>query len=101
MRMALLAERLRPPRRCPRGWSPRSIPAEDFEAEVDKVISKLLAGPVVAYAKTKNAINAATLTELDFALERVPWAVGLAAITRLIEGATAFQQRRTPKFTDR
>lgn len=71
-------------------------------AEVDKVISKLLAGPVVAYAKTKNAINAATLTELDSALEREFH--GQSVLLRspdLIEGATAFQQRRTPKFTDR
>jgi enoyl-CoA hydratase len=102
MRMALLAERLPATEALSAGLVTAVYPAEDFEAEVDKVISKLLAGPVVAYAKTKNAINAATLTELDSALEREFH--GQSVLLRspdLIEGATAFQQRRTPKFTDR
>ena len=76
-------------------------PAEDFEAEVGKVLSKLVAGPAVAYAKTKDAINATTLTELDPALERE--FRGQSVLLRshdFIEGATAFQQRRTANFTD-
>jgi len=102
MRMALLAERLSASDALSAGLVTAVYPAEDFEAEVDKVISKLLAGPVVAYAKTKSAINAATLTELDSALERE--FQGQSVLLRspdLIEGATAFQQRRTPNFTDR
>jgi enoyl-CoA hydratase len=102
MRMALLAERLPATEALSAGLLTAVYPAEDFEAEVDRVISKLLAGPAVAYAKTKNAINAATLTELDSALEREFH--GQSVLLRspdLIEGATAFQQRRTPKFTDR
>ena len=88
MRMALLAER---------------VPAaEALAAEVGKVVSKLVAGPVVAYAKTKDAINATALTELDAALERE--FQGQSVLVRspdFIEGATAFQQRRTADFTDR
>ena len=102
MRMALLAERLSASDALSAGLVTAVYPAEDFDAEVDKVISKLLAGPVVAYAKTKSAINAATLTELDSALERE--FQGQSVLLRspdLIEGATAFQQRRTPTFTDR
>ena len=102
MRMALLAERLSASDALSAGLVTAVYPAGDFEAEVDKVISKLLAGPVVAYAKTKSAINAATLTELDSALERE--FQGQSVLLRspdLIEGATAFQQRRTPNFTDR
>jgi len=102
MRMALLAERLSASDALSAGLVTAVYPAEDFEAEVDKVISKLLAGPVVAYAKTKSAINAATLTELDSALERE--FQGQSVLLRspdLIEGATAFQQRCTPNFTDR
>jgi enoyl-CoA hydratase len=102
MRMALLAERLPAVDALSAGLVTAVYPAEDFEAEVDKVISKLLAGPVVAYAKTKGAINAATLTELDSALERE--FQGQSVLLRspdLIEGATAFQQRRAPAFTDR
>ena len=45
-------------------------PAEELDAEVDKVIATLVSGPAVALRKTKDAINAATLTELEAALER-------------------------------
>ena len=102
MRMALLAERIPATEALSWGLATAVYPAEDFEAEVDKVVSKLLAGPVAAYAKTKDAINATALTELDTALERE--FQGQSALVRahdFIEGATAFQQRRTAKFTDR
>ncbi|GLE51641.1 enoyl-CoA hydratase [Mycobacterium montefiorense] len=102
MRMALLAERLPAAEALSAGLVSAVYPAEEFDAEVDKVISALLAGPAVAYAKTKDSINAATLTELDAALEREFH--GQAALLRshdFAEGATAFQQHRTPNFTDR
>jgi enoyl-CoA hydratase len=102
MRMALLAERLPAAEALAAGLVTAVYPAEDFDAEVDKVIAKLVAGPAVAYAKTKDAINAATLTELDAALERE--LRGQSTLLRshdFVEGATAFQQRRTPNFTDR
>lgn len=101
MRMAILAERLPAAEALSAGLVTAVYPADDFDAEVDKVISVLLAGPVVAYAKTKDAINAATLTELDGALEREYR--GQSILLRspdLREGATAFQERRTPDFTD-
>jgi enoyl-CoA hydratase len=102
LRMALLAERLPATEALSAGLVTAVYPAGEFDAEVDKVVSKLLGGPVVAYAKTKDAINAATLTELDPALERE--FQGQSVLLRshdFIEGATAFQQRRTPNFTDR
>src|SRR6516162_3863574 len=102
MRMALLPERLPATEALSWGLVSAVYPAEDFDAEVDKVISTLLGGPVVAYAKTKDSINAATLTELDAALDRE--FRGQSILLRsadLREGATAFQQRHTPNFTDR
>ena len=101
MRMALLAERLPATEAWSAGLVTAVYPDEEFDAEVDKVVSKLLGGPVDAYAKTKDAINATTLTELDNALERE--FRGQSVLLRshdFIEGATAFQQRRTPNFTD-
>ncbi len=68
---------------------------------MDAVISRLLSGPAVAFAKTKDSINAATLTELDRTLDRE--FQGQSALLRspdFAEGARAFQQRRTPTFTD-
>jgi enoyl-CoA hydratase len=101
MRMALLAEWLPAADALACGLVSAVYAADDFEAEVNKVLSGLLSGPAVAFAKTKDAINAATLTELDSALERE--LEGQALLLRspdFIEGATAFQQRRTPNFTD-
>ncbi len=101
MRMALLAERLPAAEALAYGLVSAVYPDNQFAAEVDKVVAALLTGPAVAYAKTKDAINAATLTELEAALERETQ--GQAQLLRshdFREGATAFQQRRTPLFTD-
>jgi enoyl-CoA hydratase len=102
MRMALLAERVPASEALAWGLATAVYPAEDFEAEVDKVVAKLVSGPVVAYSKTKEAINAATLTELDAAMQRE--LLGQRDLVRshdFTEGATAFQERRTANFTDR
>ncbi len=101
MRMALLPERLPAAEALSWGLVSAVYPADDFETEVDQVISRLLAGPVVAFAKTKDAINSATLTELEPALEReFDGQAGLLRSRDFAEGATAFQQRRAPSFTD-
>ena len=102
MQMALLPERLPAAEALSWGLVSAVYPADEFEAEVDKVIARLLAGPAVAFGKTKLAINAATLTQLDPALQREYQ--GQAVLLRshdFVEGATAFQQRRAPDFTDR
>ena len=99
--MALLAERLPAADALACGLVSAVYPADEFEAEVDKVVSGLLSGPGVAFAKTKHAINAATLPELEAALQRE--LEGQAALLRshdFREGARAFQERRTPNFTD-
>jgi enoyl-CoA hydratase len=50
---------------------------------------------------TKQAINAATLTELPGAFEReTEGQLGLLDSDDFREGTKAFQQRRTPTFTD-
>jgi enoyl-CoA hydratase len=101
MRMALLAERLSAAEALASGLVSAVYPTDEFAAEVDKVVAALLAGPAVAFAKTKEAINAATLTELDRALERERR--GQTQLLRspdFREGATAFQQRRAATFTD-
>jgi enoyl-CoA hydratase len=101
MRMALLPERLPATEALSYGLVSAVYPAEDFEAEVGQVISRLLAGPAVAFAKTKDAINAATLTQLEPTLEReFHGQVALLGSHDFREGARAFQQRRSPVFTD-
>jgi enoyl-CoA hydratase len=55
----------------------------------------------VSLRLTKQAINAATLTELDGAIGReCEGQMVLLKSRDFIEGTKAFQQRRTPSFTD-
>jgi enoyl-CoA hydratase len=101
MRMALLAERLPAAEALSFGLVSAVYPAADFDAEVGRVIAKLLAGPAIAFAKTKAAINAATLTELEATLEREFDGQSVLLNSHdFREGARAFQERRSPNFTD-
>jgi enoyl-CoA hydratase len=102
MQMALLPERLPAADALSWGLVSAVYPADDFDAEVDKVVARLLAGPAVAFGKAKDAINAATLTELNPTLEReFDGQSVLLKSPDFLEGTTAFQQHRTPEFTDR
>ena len=101
MRMALLAERIPATEAHEWGLVTAVYPADDFDAEVDKVIAALVSGPAVALRKTKQAINAATLTELEAALEREKQGqLVLLESNDFREGTKGFQQRRPAKFTD-
>jgi len=101
MRMALLAERISAVDALQWGLVTAVYPAEGFDYEVDKILARLAAGPSVALAKTKDAINAATLTELEAAFDRERRGQSVLLRSRdFAEGATAFQQRRAPNFTD-
>ena len=65
------------------------------------MIARLVTGPAIALRKTKEAINAATLTELESALEREGRGqLALLESQDFREGARAFQQRRAANFTD-
>jgi enoyl-CoA hydratase len=101
MRMALLAERI--PAAEAREWGLVSAvyPADEFDAEVDKVIATLVSGPAVALRKTKHAINSATLTEFEGALElEREGQLSLLHSHDFREGTKAFQERRPATFTD-
>ncbi|HJT94609.1 MAG TPA: enoyl-CoA hydratase [Mycobacterium sp.] len=101
MRMALLAERISAAEALDWGLVTAVHPAEDLDAEVAKVISTLTSGPAVALRKTKQAINAATLVELEAALEREKQGqLVLLESKDFREGTRAFQQRRPANFTD-
>jgi enoyl-CoA hydratase len=101
MRMALLAERLPAAEALAAGLVSAVYPAEDLDAAVDEVIATLKSGPAVALRKTKQAINAATLTELEAALEReTEGQLALLVSGDFREGTKAFQQRRAATFTD-
>jgi enoyl-CoA hydratase len=101
MRMALLAERITAAEAYEWGLVTALYPADELEAAVAKVVATLVSGPVVALRKTKDAINAATLVELEPALEREKQGqLTLLESGDFREGTRAFQQRRAAKFTD-
>jgi len=101
MRMALLAERISAADAFEFGLISAVYPDADLPARAATVIDTLVAGPTVALARTKQAINAATLTELDGAIGReTDGQTALLTARDFAEGARAFQQRRKPDFTD-
>ena len=101
MRMALLAERLTADEAFQYGLVSAVHPADQLDAAAAEIIERLASGPAVALRKTKHAINAATLTELDAAIDReCEGQLTLLKSRDFREGTRAFQQRRTADFTD-
>ncbi|WP_336082023.1 enoyl-CoA hydratase [Nocardia sp. SSK8] len=97
--MALLGARLPAPEAAAAGLITRSLPAAELDAEIDAVAAKLAAGPRRALELTKAAINAATLAELDAALDREKKGQSeLLVSPDFLEGMTAMLTRRPPRF---
>lgn len=101
MKMALLADRLPATEAFACGLVSSVHPAGELETEARAVIERLASGPAAALRKTKDAVNAATLTELDGALLRETEGQLMLLHTRdFVEGTRAFQERRAAVFTD-
>ena len=99
MRMGLLAEPLTAREAYDAGLITHVAADDDFDELVAKIVRRLASGPPLAYAATKKAINGATLTELEDALERER--VGQTVLLRtadVAEGMRAFTERRRPSF---
>ena len=101
MRMALLAERISATEAYDFGLVSSVHPADELEAAVATVIDTLVSGPAISLRKTKQAINAATLTELESAIGREVDGQAILLTSRdFREGTRAFQEHRKPTFTD-
>jgi len=99
MRMGLLAEPLSAEEAYDAGLVTHVCADADLDATVGKIVRRLAAGPPLAFAATKKAINAATLTELDGALERERTGQTLLLRTAdVAEGMRAFGEKRKPVF---
>ena len=102
MRMALLAEPITAHEAYEAGLVSHVVPDAEFGETVAKVVRRLAGGPPVAFAATKQAINAATLGGLEETLERERVGqVALFGTEDAAEGMRAFVQKRRPTFTGR
>lgn len=100
MRMALLAEPLSAADAAAAGLISHVVPDDEFDAAVDKLTRRLAAGPPLAFAATKKAINAATLGGLEDALDREKRGqLALFTTADAAEGTRAFVEKRRPTFT--
>ena len=99
MRMALLAEPLSGREALESGLVSHCVADDDLAGTVEGVVRRLAAGPPLALTATKRAVNAATLDQLDPALERER--TGQSVLLRTddaAEGMRAFSARRRPEF---
>ncbi len=102
MRMGLLAEPLSAQEAYDAGLVTHLAPAEpatSYDELVATLARRLAAGAPLAQAATKRAINAATLAQLDTALERERTGQTLLMRTAdVAEGMRAFSERRKAVF---
>jgi enoyl-CoA hydratase len=99
MRMALLAEPLTAREAYDTGLVSHVAADEEFPTLVDKVVGRLVRGAPLAQTATKEAVNAATLDQLDPALERERTAqTALLRTSDAAEGMRAFSEGRRPDF---
>ena len=102
MRMALLAEPLSGREAYDAGLVSHLAPDAELLELVDTVVRRLCRGAPLAQAATKRAVNAATLDQLEPALERER--TGQTVLLRTAdaaEGMRAFGAGRRPEFRGR
>ncbi len=99
MRMALLAEPLSAPEAHEAGLVTHLVGDDELGDAVDALTTRLAAGPPLAFAATKKAINGATLPRLEDALSRERHGQTVLLRTEdAAEGMRAFAQKRRPLF---
>ena len=102
MRMALLAEPLTGQEAYDAGLVTHVATAAEFPGLVDKLTRRLASGPPLAYAAAKKAVNAATLDQLEAALERERTGQTILLRTEdAAEGMRAFSEQRRAQFRGR
>lgn len=102
MRMALLAEPLPAEEAYGAGLVSHLVDDDQLDELVARLVRRLAAGPPLAFAATKKALNAATLAGLHEALERERTAQTVLLRTEdAAEGMRAFGETRRPDFRGR
>ena len=95
----LLGERLSATEAAEVGLIWKAIADDDFEGEVERIVTQLSAAPTFGLASAKHAIREGLTSSLDAALDLerdLQRACGLTDDYK--EGVNAFKEKRTPKF---
>jgi enoyl-CoA hydratase/carnithine racemase len=101
MRLALTGEALDGRTAAEWGLVAESVPADGFAARAAELLATFAAGPTLALAETKEAVNAASV-DVEAALAREDVGQRALAVTEdHREGAAAFVGKRRPEFRAR
>jgi len=102
MRLALLSDLISAQEAFDAGLVSHVFADDDYAEGLGKIVRRLAAGPPLAQAATKKAVNAATLDRLPDAFQRER--AGQAVLLRSVdaaEGMKAFNEKRRPDFEGR
>lgn len=100
MKLVLGGEKLPAPEAEAMGLISHCVPDEEFDATVEALVEKFSNGPTLAYARTKAAVNAASIPTITQTLAReAEGQTALAATSDHAEGVAAFVEKRTASFT--
>jgi len=100
--MVMLGEGARGAEAVELGLAYRCVPADELASTATELAVRLAAGPTRALGLSKRLLNTSFETTLDRSLELEGVSQSLAATSQdLVEGMTAFKERRTPDFTGR
>jgi len=100
MEMAMLGERVPAPKAADWGLINYAWPDEEFAKKSDDLLRRLAEGPTRSYAGSKRELNSwlydrmAAHLDLEATIQH-----DLSSSADLIEGVTAFMEKRPPKFT--
>lgn len=100
MRLSLLGEPFTGQEAYDAGLVSHLAPSDEVDVVVEALVRQLVAGPPLAFAAIKRAVNQATLPQLEAALENER--TGQAVLLRTAdaaEGMRAFTERRRARFT--
>lgn len=97
--LAFTAEMMPAARADQLGFVNAVVPADELDAAVDEVAARIAAGPPIALGMTKRMLDNAATSSLAQALETEAIANVVNLGTKdLVEGLTAFREKRPPSF---
>jgi 2-(1,2-epoxy-1,2-dihydrophenyl)acetyl-CoA isomerase len=102
LELALLGERFSAAKAQEYGLVNFVAPAAELEAETNKLLARLCAGPTTAYGLIKNLVDSSLDNSLEAQGRLEAESYGKAAMTSdLVEGINAFLEKRAPMFSGR